>query len=140
MPGQSDKQAQFLALAGSLADDFATRAAEHDLNNTFPFENIERLKETGYTALVIPEEHGGLGANVVDYCLCQERLAQGCGATALAINMHLFGLGSMVERGDILAHRPSSFSMRSGDNTKSSAAALPSLRPAATGGCSSHAQ
>ena len=109
MPGQSDKQAQFLALAGSLADDFATRAAEHDLNNTFPFENIERLKETGYTALVIPEEHGGLGANLVDYCLCQERLAQGCGATALAINMHLFGLGSMVERGDILRPQAQQF-------------------------------
>lgn len=109
MPGQSNKQAQFLALAGSLADDFATRAADHDLNNTFPFENIERMKETGYTALVIPEEHGGLGANLVDFCLCQERLAQGCGATALAINMHLFGLGSMVERGDILRPQAQQF-------------------------------
>lgn len=109
MPGQSDKRTQFLALAGSLADDFTTRAAEHDLNNTFPFENVERMKETGYTALVIPEEHGGLGANLVDFCLCQERLAQGCGATALAINMHLFGLGSMVERGDILRPRVQQF-------------------------------
>jgi len=109
VPAQSDKQAQLLALAGDLADDFATRAADHDHNNTFPFENIERMKETGYTALVIPEEHGGLGANLVDFCLCQERLAQGCGATALAINMHLFGLGSMVERGDILRPQAQQF-------------------------------
>ena len=109
MSEQSDKQMQLLALAGNLADDFATRAADHDLNNTFPFENIERMKETGYTALVIPEEHGGLGANLVEYCQCQERLAQGCGATALAINMHLFGLGSMVERGDILRPRAQQF-------------------------------
>ena len=109
MPVQSDKRTQLLALAGNLADDFATRAAEHDLNNTFPFENIERMKEAGYTALVLPEEHGGLGANLVDFCLCQERLAQGCGATALAINMHLFGLGSMVERGDILRPQAQQF-------------------------------
>jgi alkylation response protein AidB-like acyl-CoA dehydrogenase len=109
VPVQSDKQTQLLALAGDLANDFATRAAEHDLNNTFPFENIERLKETGYTALVIPEAHGGLGADLVDFCLCQERLAQGCGATALAINMHLFGLGSMVERGDILRPQAQQF-------------------------------
>ena len=94
----AESREKLVALAAELAADFATRAAEHDLNNTFPVENVERLKETGYTALVIPEEHGGLGANLVDYALCQEQLAQGCGATAIAINMHLFGLGSMVER------------------------------------------
>lgn len=96
-----EKKERLVALAGELAGDFATRAAEHDEQNTFPFENITRMKETGYTALVLPEECGGLGADLVDFCLCQERLAQGCGATALAINMHLFGLGSMIERGDI---------------------------------------
>jgi alkylation response protein AidB-like acyl-CoA dehydrogenase len=93
---------RLLRLAGELADDFATRAGEHDQNNTFPFENIARMKETGYTSLVIPEEYGGLGANLLEFCLCQERLAQGCAATALATNMHLFGLGSMVERGDLI--------------------------------------
>lgn len=94
----SDKRQKLTALAAELASDFATRAAEHDRNNTFPIENIDRLKETGYTALVIPEANGGLGADLEDYVLCQEQLAQGCGATAIAINMHLFGLGSMVER------------------------------------------
>lgn len=106
---QQDRRARLTALAGELADDFATRAAEHDQLGSFPFENIARLKETGYTALVLPEEHGGLGADLVDFYLCQERLAQGCSATALAINMHLFGLGSMVERGDILRPQAQSF-------------------------------
>jgi alkylation response protein AidB-like acyl-CoA dehydrogenase len=94
----SDKQEQLIELAGRLADDFAERAAEHDRANSFPFENIEAMKQAGYTALVVPESHGGLGADLLDYVLCQERLAQGCSATALAINMHLFGIGSMVER------------------------------------------
>jgi alkylation response protein AidB-like acyl-CoA dehydrogenase len=56
------------------------------------------MKETGYTSLPVPEKYGGLGADLMDYVLCQERLSQGCAATALAINMHLFGLGSMAER------------------------------------------
>jgi alkylation response protein AidB-like acyl-CoA dehydrogenase len=94
----SDKQKQLLDLAGRLADEFAGRAAQHDRDNSFPFENIEALKQSGYTALVVPERHGGLGADLLDFIVCQERLAQGCGATALAINMHLFGIGSMVER------------------------------------------
>jgi alkylation response protein AidB-like acyl-CoA dehydrogenase len=94
----SEKRERLTRLASELAAEFATRAAQHDRDNSFPVENIERLKETGYTALVIPEEYGGLGADLEDYVMCQERLAQGCAATAIAINMHLFGLGSMVER------------------------------------------
>ncbi len=94
------KTKKLVELAGELADDFATRASEHDREGTFPFENVARMKESGYTALVLPEEYGGLGANLLEFCLCQERLAQGCAATALAINMHLFGLGSLVERRD----------------------------------------
>jgi len=106
---QKEKRKRLLAVAEELANDFATRAAEHDQNNTFPFENVARMKETGYTALVLPEEYGGSGADLVDFCLCQERLAQGCGATALAINMHLFGLGSLVERGDLVRSQSQQF-------------------------------
>ncbi len=94
----SDKREKLAALAAQLAADFATRAGQHDRENSFPVENVEKLKQAGYTALLIPEEFGGLGADLEDYVLCQEQLAQGCGATAIAINMHLFGLGSMVER------------------------------------------
>jgi alkylation response protein AidB-like acyl-CoA dehydrogenase len=88
-----------VALAGRLADDFATRAAEHDRDNTFPFENFDAMRKEKYLALPLPESLGGLGATIKDFILCQERLAQGDGATALAVNMHLFALGSMAERG-----------------------------------------
>ena len=94
----SEKPEQLIELAGALADDFAGRAGEHDRANSFPFENIAALKQAGYTALLVPPQHGGLGAGLLDFIRCQERLAQGCGPTALAINMHLFGIGSMVER------------------------------------------
>lgn len=94
----SEKQKQLTGLAAELAADFATHATDHDRANSFPVENLARMKDSGYTALIIPQHHGGLGADLMDFVLCQEQLAQGCAATALAINMHLFGLGSMVER------------------------------------------
>src|SRR5258708_31042791 len=94
----SDKRNALMALAAELAADFATRAGEHDRDNSFPVENVAKMKATGYTALVIPEKHGGLGGDLEDFALCQEQLAQGCAATTIAINMHLFGIGSMVER------------------------------------------
>jgi alkylation response protein AidB-like acyl-CoA dehydrogenase len=93
----SEKQQQLVALAAELASDFATRAGDHDRDNSFPAENVQKMKDTGYTALLIPEKHGGLGADLLDFVLCQEQLSQGCAATALAINMHLFGIGSMIE-------------------------------------------
>ncbi|HXR25964.1 MAG TPA: acyl-CoA dehydrogenase family protein, partial [Candidatus Binataceae bacterium] len=58
----TERERRFLDLAGSLADEFAPRSAKYDIEEAFPFENYARLKETGYTTLIIPQELGGLGA------------------------------------------------------------------------------
>jgi alkylation response protein AidB-like acyl-CoA dehydrogenase len=93
----SKREQGFVDLAADLADDFAKRAAKHDEEGSFPFENYERLKATGYTTLIIPESLGGLGANMLERIKAQERLAQGCGATALAINMHFNTVGLLID-------------------------------------------
>ena len=67
------------------------RAAEYDLAGRFPHENYAEMKASGYTAMPIPADCNGGGASLLDICIAQNRLAQGCGATALAVNMH-FGL------------------------------------------------
>src|SRR5271163_145650 len=91
------REQRFLEMAGEMADDFAKRAALHDEEGSFPFENYERLKESGYTRLIIPESLGGLGASLLERIKAQERLAQGCGATALAINMHFNTMGLLID-------------------------------------------
>ena len=78
-----------LALAGTLGDAFAEHAAEHDRENTFPAEHWPVMAEAGYLALTVPAELGGFDADPHEFLLAQERLAQGDGATALAVNMHL---------------------------------------------------
>jgi acyl-CoA dehydrogenase len=88
MPHRPDDD-RFVPLAAELGAQFAERAAEHDRDNTFVAENIERLREAGYTTLGIPEALGGLGASLRQVCYAQAELARYCGATALAINMHL---------------------------------------------------
>ncbi len=85
----TDRQAHVLELAGRLADRFAERAGEHDRENTFPAENWPEMAEAGYLALTLPAEFGGFDANPSEFLLAQERLAQGDGATALAVDMHL---------------------------------------------------
>jgi acyl-CoA dehydrogenase len=81
---------RFVGLAAELGQQFAPRAAEHDRENTFVAENFAALKASGYTRLPIPEELGGLGASLRQVCYAQEELARYCGATALAVNMHLY--------------------------------------------------
>ncbi len=93
----TEREQRFIDLAGTLADEFAPRAAQYDETETFPYENYARMRESGYTILTIPEELGGMGASVLERIKAQERLAQGCGATALAINMHFNVMGLAID-------------------------------------------
>jgi alkylation response protein AidB-like acyl-CoA dehydrogenase len=85
-----------IALATMLADEFRPRAAEYDRTGEFPTKNYERMRETGYLRSPVPEELGGLGAGIVEMARAQQALARGCASTALAVNMHLFQVGTMA--------------------------------------------
>ena len=85
----TERQAEVVELAATLADSFAERAGEHDRDNTFPAENWPAMAAAGYLGLAVPRELGGFDADVPELLLAQETLAGGCGATALAVNMHL---------------------------------------------------
>ena len=69
-------------------DRFRPRAAELDARNLFPFENYADLREAGFYALTIPEDHGGMGADYGTYALVSAELGRWCPATALTFNMH----------------------------------------------------
>ena len=92
----SDRERRFVELADGLATEFAKRAAEHDRDGSFPFENYERMAQAGYLGLTVPEELGGMGANLRELLLAQEHLAGGCGSTALAVNMHVSPIGQLA--------------------------------------------
>jgi alkylation response protein AidB-like acyl-CoA dehydrogenase len=84
---------QLLDLAATLAAIFATRAAAHDANGTFPYENFDDLRAANYPALTVPEALGGWGASMLDAVMAQEVLAMGDGSTALAMTMHVQTIG-----------------------------------------------
>ncbi len=47
------------------------------------------MKNIGYTKLTLPKEFGGSAISLYDFVLFQEKIAEGCGATALSIGWHL---------------------------------------------------
>ncbi len=87
---------RFVTLAEELADRFRDRAAGFDERGEFPHRNIDELRESGYLGLTVPEELGGLGGDLTDMVVAQERLAAGCGSTALVVNMHLSMTGQLA--------------------------------------------
>jgi alkylation response protein AidB-like acyl-CoA dehydrogenase len=81
---------RYVELCEKHAADFATRADQHDREGSFPFENIEALKESGVMGAGLPEELGGLGVVAVqDLVAGMNRLGRGDGSTAIAANMHI---------------------------------------------------
>ena len=93
----TDRQQHWIESAKRLASRFAERAAAHDRENTFPFENFRELHEAGLVAMTAPEEYGGGGAHVYDVVLMQEELAKGDASTALGLTMHLTLVGRLSE-------------------------------------------
>jgi alkylation response protein AidB-like acyl-CoA dehydrogenase len=80
-----------------------SRAAAHDAENTFPFEDVTELAAAGYLRAHVPVEFGGPGLTLPQLAAEQARLAEHAPATALAVNMHLVWTGVariMHDRGD----------------------------------------
>ena len=95
----TERQRHFLAIAQSLAAKFAQRAAAHDREGTFPFENYADVRAAGLPALIVPEAYGGWGASLLETVMTMEALAVGDGSTALNVTMHMQTLGGALEAG-----------------------------------------
>ena len=92
----SPRQRELMDRARILATErFAPRAEKYDRAATFPVDDYEDLRTSGFLALCVPEEHGGLGAEFETYCLVAEQIAQGNSSTALTYNMHALTMLTM---------------------------------------------
>ena len=76
---------------------FDKRAPHYEANRGFPFENIEDLKEIGYTRLTLPKEFGGYGEGLQTFLYGQELIASACGSTSLAIGWHNMTVLEIIE-------------------------------------------
>ncbi|MDB4866296.1 MAG: acyl-CoA dehydrogenase [Cohnella sp.] len=86
---RNSREAEIAERADRLSEVFAGRAAEHDLDGSFPFDNFDDLKREGYLKLTVPAEFGGEECSLYEMVLAQERLARGDGSTALAVGWHV---------------------------------------------------
>ena len=82
---------------------FDERAPRYDRENRFFTEDFEELRASGYLRANLPTEYGGSGLDLADISRLQRRLAYVAPATAIAVNMHLYFVGTaadMLRMGD----------------------------------------
>ena len=71
-----------------LAPRFAARAALHDREASFPFENFKELSEAGLLALTVPAALGGGGVGAREAARTLGIIAKADPSTALVLSMH----------------------------------------------------
>ena len=98
LQGRTDAGRDLVALAERLAEDFATRAGQHDREGSYPFETIRALRER-LPGRAGAAELGGMGVESVhDLLVASSRLARGDPAVAIGVNMHLIPVASVAHR------------------------------------------
>ncbi|MEH7075334.1 acyl-CoA dehydrogenase family protein [Neobacillus drentensis] len=78
-----------IELMRNLARQFSLRAHQIDIEGSFPYDNIDDLKNSGYTTLTVPSHYGGKEITLYELIRHQETIAEGDGATALSIGWHM---------------------------------------------------
>jgi alkylation response protein AidB-like acyl-CoA dehydrogenase len=66
----------------SAVRDFMNReavqqAAEHDENDSYPTDLVDQMAEMGLFGMIVPEEYGGLGLDVVTFSMVFEEISKG---------------------------------------------------------------
>ena len=88
VPTDRASRTDWVAVAAELAPAFAARAAAHDVDDRFVFENYAELRRRRMFSAAVPAELGGGGASHAEMCDVLRTLAHGCSSTALALSMH----------------------------------------------------
>src|SRR5262249_60030779 len=65
----------------------APGVAEREKTGRFPKEVIEKLGAMGILGMMVPEEYGGAGSDVLSYILAIEELARVCASAAVIVSV-----------------------------------------------------
>jgi alkylation response protein AidB-like acyl-CoA dehydrogenase len=76
-----------------MARDFARSklapiAAEIDESAIFPEATVKEMGGLGFLGLTVPEQYGGVGADITSYALVVEEISRACGSHGLTVAAH----------------------------------------------------
>ncbi len=75
--------------ARKFADEVLIPAANrHDLEESFPEEEVNALAEMGFMGILAPENFGGMGLDNLALALALEEINRGCASTGVTLSVH----------------------------------------------------
>ena len=86
-----DAEAMLLDSVRALARDrIAVRAADHDRDGSFPWDNVADINALGLNAMFIPAEYDGAELSYLVYLACVREISKACASTGViwATNFH----------------------------------------------------
>ena len=88
-------------LVRQMVRDFAVNevkpiAAEIDVTERFPMEDVKKMGELGMMGIPFPTEFGGAGGDVLSYILAVEELSKVCATTGVILSAHTSLCASLI--------------------------------------------
>ena len=77
-------------------DEVKPIAAEIDVTERFPMENVKKMGELGMMGIPFPTEFGGAGGDVLSYILAVEELSKVCATTGVILSAHTSLCASLI--------------------------------------------
>ncbi len=69
--------------------EIAPRAAQYDMANEFPWENVRKMRELGLFGMIFPPEYGGSGLDTLSYAIAVEQISRACASTGITLAAHV---------------------------------------------------
>ncbi|MFB4290566.1 acyl-CoA dehydrogenase family protein [Nonomuraea sp. ATR24] len=96
----TDEQRAFRETLRAFVDkEIVPVATEWERSGRYPTEIVEKMKTMGLFGLSVPEEHGGLGADMVTFALVFEEIARGWMGVAGTIGSHSMACSMIARHG-----------------------------------------
>ena len=98
-PLPADEQFVVDSLRSLVAERVAPRAAAHDRDASFPWDNIADINELQLNLAFLPEADGGAGCSYACYLRLVQELSYGCASTAVTWATTYHAIGPVLDHG-----------------------------------------
>ncbi|MFI6480935.1 acyl-CoA dehydrogenase family protein [Nonomuraea sp. NPDC050663] len=96
----NDEQRAFRETLRDFVDkEIVPVAGEWERSGRYPTEIVDKMKQMGLFGLTVPEEYGGLGADLVSFALVFEEIARGWMGVAGVLGSHSLSCGMIARYG-----------------------------------------
>ena len=97
----TDRQRALQSAARELAEGpVRERAAEVDRTESYPWDHVDRLVESGFVGMTIPEAYGGQGRSWLDAVLVIEEMSKACSVTGrIAVETNMGAISAVMAYG-----------------------------------------